>query len=71
MNTFMNFVKRSLVKEGTRGGVGAIKEVKASLLLVLDLFFYPASSFYSVSLAKTLMQRLCQAQISQAITKEV
>ena len=37
MDIFMNFVKGFLVGGGTKGRVGASKEVRASLLLTLDL----------------------------------
>ena len=44
MNIFMNFVKRTLVEEGTKSEIGALGEiialkgVKALLLSILDLF---------------------------------
>ena len=44
MNTFMNFVKRSLVGGGTRDGVGPLGGVGASSLPASDLFGAPASS---------------------------
>ena len=47
MNTFMNFVKRSLAGGGTRGGVEALGRVRASSLLTSDFFGAPASSSYS------------------------
>ena len=37
MNTFINFVKRFLVKKETRDGVEALEGVRALLLLALDL----------------------------------
>ena len=38
MNTFINFIKRSLIRGGIKSKVGALKEVKALLLPALNFF---------------------------------
>ena len=74
----MNLVKRSLVEERIRGGVGASKGVGAlvgaSLLPALNrrTRLWPASSSCSpVGLAGGLTQRLCQARDPGAIVMEI
>ena len=78
MNTFINLVKRSLVKGRTKGRVGASKGVGASVgalsLSVLNLRTepWPASLSYSpVGSAGGLMQEFCQAQDLEAIAIEI
>ena len=59
MNTFINFVKRSLAGGGTRGGVRALGGVRASLLPASVFPVAPASSSCSPGiLARGLMQGL-------------
>ena len=74
----MNLVKKSLVEEGTRGGVkasgGVEALVKASLLLTLNLLtgLWPANSSCSpIRLAGRLTQELCQAQDPRTIAIEI
>ena len=78
MNTFMNLVKRSSVKERIRGGIGASGGigalVKASSLLAFNprTGLWPASlSCSPVGLARELTQGLYQAQGPEAITMEI
>ena len=78
MNTFMNLVKRFLVEEGTRGGVGASGGVgalvEASSLPALNPRTgpWPASSSYSpMGLAGGLTQGLRQAQDPGAIAMKI
>ena len=70
----MNFVKRSLVKE-IRGGVGALRGVKALLLLASDLFarlWGPVSSSCSlVRLAIGFLQGFYQVQDPGAISIKI
>ena len=75
-NTFMNCVKRSLVEEGTKGGVRASRELKASkgvgalLVPILDLVVGPwwsASLSCSMRLAEGLTQELHQMRDPRAI----
>ena len=71
MNTFMNFVKRSLEEGGMRGGVGASRGVKTSLLLTSDLLGASASSscFPGMS-AGRLTRELCRVvRDARAIAK--
>ena len=71
MNTFMNFMNRSLARRGTKDGVGVLKEVGASLLVILDLSRVLASSSCSMELTKKLMQGLCQVMRDpRAIVKD-
>ena len=78
MNTFMNLVKRFLVEEGTRGGIGASGGVKAligaSLLPVLNLRTGPwpvSSSCSPIGSAGGLTQGLRQIQDLGAIAIEI
>ena len=74
MNTFINLVKRSLVEEGIRGGVGASGGVEASLFPALNPQTgpWPASLSCSlVGLAGELTQGLCQARDPRAIAIEI
>ena len=78
MNTFMNLVKKSLVKEGTRsgveasGGVGTLVGASSLPALNSQTGLWPASLFYSpVRLAKGLTQGLRQAQDPKAITMKI
>ena len=78
MNTFTNLVKRSLVEEGTRGRVGASREVGALvgvlLLPALNSRTGPWSASLSCSpigLAEGLMQGLRQARDPGAIAMEI
>ena len=78
MNTFMNLVKKSLVEEGTRGGVGAFEGigalVGASLLPALNPWTgpWPASLSYSpVGSAGGLTRGLRQARDLEAIAMEI
>ena len=58
MNTFINFVNRSLAEGETKGGLEASGEIGALLLQVLDLIL--ASLFCSPEmLAGGLTQKLC------------
>ena len=68
----MNLMKRSLKVGGTRGGVGALRGVGASLLSALYLLpWAPASSSCSVGLTGGLMQGLRQVvQDPGAIAKD-
>lgn len=58
MNTFMNFVKKFLVGEETKGivkvygGIGAGRGLKALLLPALDLFGLTNSSYFLGMLTK-------------------
>ena len=86
MNAFMNFVNKFLAEGETRGGVwalekvgtlgqvGASGEVRASLLLALDLLagpWAPASSSCFVRLSKGLTQGIRWViQNSGAIAKD-
>ena len=59
MNNFMIFVKRFSAGGGTRGRVGALGQIGASLLPASDLLVMPASSSCSPRmLAGGLMQGL-------------
>ena len=61
MNTFINFVKKSLEGRRTRGGVGAAEGVGASSLPASDLLpesWAPASSSCSLGSTKGLTQEL-------------
>ena len=77
MNTFINLVKRFLVGERTKGGVGASRKikalVKALLLPTLDFLarlWAPTSScYFSTRLAKGLTQKLRQIPDLGAIVK--
>ena len=61
MNTFMNFVKRSLEQGGTRSRVGASGGMGASSLPALDLPSAPAGLFCSPAMsARRLTQGLRQ-----------
>ena len=78
MNIFMNLVKRSLIKKGTEGRIGASKGVsaliRASLLLTLNSWTRPwlaNSSYFLVGLIRRLTQGLHQAQDSGAIAMEI
>ena len=51
MNTFINFVKRSLAGGGTRGEVGALGEIGASLLPASDILGTPVSLSYSLGIS--------------------
>ena len=42
----MNFVKIFLIKKEIRNGIKALKRIKTSLLLVLDLFAQPWPANY-------------------------
>lgn len=73
----MNMVKRSLVEEEIRGGIGASRGVgalvKAIWLPILDLLPRPwpaSSSCSSVGFVGKLRQDLCRAQDLGAIAKE-
>ena len=70
MNTFIDFVNRSLAGEGTRGGVGDSEGVGALLLLVLNLAPASSSCFLEM-LAGGLTQELCRVvQDLRAIAKD-
>ena len=62
MNIFINFVKKSLARKGTKDGVGALQKIKVLLLPALDLLagpWAPASSFCSSRImVKKLIQEL-------------
>ena len=65
-------MKRSLVERGIKSRVGALRKIRAPLMLALDLltrFWVPISSFCSVKLTQRLMQGFYQAQDSKAIVK--
>ena len=71
MNTFMNFVNKSLVGGRTKGGVGTLGRIGALLLLASDFLGASASSFYSIGSTKGLMQEFCRVvQDFGAITEE-
>ena len=79
-NAFMNFIKRSSMREtkgkiGALGRVGALKEVKVLSLPTSDLFarfWRPISSFYSlVRLVGKLLQKLHWAWDLRAIVMEI
>ena len=78
MNTFINLVKKSLVKERTRGGVGASKGVRASVRASSFLALNPrtelwlaSSSCSPVRSAKGLTRGLRRAQNPGAIVIEI
>ena len=74
INTSMNLVKRSLVGGGTRGGVGASREVEVSSLPMLDPLagFWPTSSFCSpAGSVGELTQGLRQARDPRTIAIEL
>ena len=71
-NTFINCVKRLLIVGETKGRVEALREVKALLLLTLDLLAksWPVSSSCFIRSARALTQGLHQTQDFEAIAKE-
>ena len=78
MNTFINLVKKSLIEGGTRGGIGAFKEIRAliraSLLLALNSWTGPWPANLSCSLvrlARGMMQGLRRPQDPGAIAMEI
>ena len=70
MNTFMNFVNRFLTGGETRDRMGALREIRASLLPASD--FAPASLSCSLGMSdRGLTQGLCRlVQDLKAIAKE-
>lgn len=60
----MNFIKKYLVKKGTKVEIGALKRVRALSLLILDLFTRPwaltSQSWFSMGSTKGLTQSLHQ-----------
>ena len=70
----MNFVKKSLIG-GTRGGVGALEGIRASLLPASDLLAWlwglANSSCFSIRLAGGLLQGFRQARDLETIAMEL
>ena len=78
MNTFMNLVKKSSVEGGTRGKIGAYKEVKTLIgvsllptLKSLTKLWLANSSCSLMRLVGELMQGFHQIQDLRAIAMEI